>query len=66
MAHLKTFILGSKSFAIAYKTSKFVNKIDISPSNFILCLRTTFNIPFKTSIPCKSAKSVVLTIENIS
>ena len=66
MELLNTLMLGSKSLAIASKTNKFVNKIDIYPSNFMLCLRTTLNIPFKTSIPCKSFKSVVLTIENIS
>lgn len=44
----------------------FVNNIDIYPSIFKLCFLTTLNIPFKTSIPCKSAKSVVFIIENIS
>lgn len=66
MAHLRTLILGSMSFAIASRTSIFVNKIEIYPSIFMLCFLTTLNIPLKTSIPCKSASYVLFIIENIS
>lgn len=61
----RMLISGSSYLAMAYKTSILVNKIEISPSIFILCFLITPSIPWSTSIPSKSARLVLLITRNI-
>ena len=55
IAHLSSLMFGSISFAIAYNTNIFVNKVANYPSNFMLWDLIKSSIPVNNSTPSKSS-----------